>query len=207
MKALILLVPIFLVSTLYAQDKNSNAISLNLFKLESNQTTINHSLEPKLVSGITYERYLRSWSWLTKVEYGKNAIDDHCNSCADVLMGTGSLKEFNVLTGIAYTTNRLGDSKLKWSFETDLYFSYMNYSGVFTGGWSGGFSALDMNYYVGGLQLLSGLHYYFLSYIRLTLSVYGRFGIGKAENSILNKTFDQGDLSLALPQIQIGFEF
>ena len=201
----------FLIATHWAigqdQQTQRNALSLTLFKLENTSATLHNQLEPKFITGLSYERVFSKWSWITTIEYGENLINDNCNNCADHYYGTGQLKELNFYSGYNYTFNQYSDSKFKWFTGTDAYISLMNYSGSFGGGWSGAGSTIDRNYmFIGGIQRF-GMRYYPIPRIRLTLLMSYRLGLGWRQNLLEQGYSSAGEGSATVPQFKIGFTF
>lgn len=191
------------------QDKltQRNSLSLTLFKLENTSATLHNHLEPKFVTGLSYERLISKWSWISTIEYGENLINDNCKNCADHYYGTGQLKELNFFTGYNYTFNQYSDSKIKFFTGTDAYISLMNYSGSFGGGWSGGGTNLDRNYlFIGGLQRI-GIHYYPIQRLQLSLILSYRLGFGWRQNLLEQGYSSAGEGSATIPQLKIGFTF
>jgi hypothetical protein len=184
-----------------------NALSLSIFKLENNPVTFHNQLEPKFITGLSYERVLSKWSWISTIEYGENLINDNCNNCADHYYGIGQLKELNFYSGYNFTFNQYSDSKLKIFTGTSAFISLMNYSGSFGGGFSGAGTNENRNYMIiGGIQKL-GVHYYPIPRIRLSAIISCRLGYGWRQD------FWDGGYSSTIfgnatvPQIKVGFTF
>ncbi|MBN4071316.1 hypothetical protein JYT72_02280 [Crocinitomix catalasitica] len=184
-----------------------NSFSTCLFKLENTSATLHNKLEPKFITGISYERRFSKWSWISSVQYGENLIQDNCNNCFDQYYGTGQLKELNFFSGLNFTFNQFSKSKIKWFIGTDAYISLLNYRGDFMGGISGAGAKLNRNHmYIGGLQRF-GMHYYLVPRLRFSVITSFRLGLGWRQQLPEQGYKSWAETSVTVPQVKVGFLF
>jgi hypothetical protein len=120
-----------------SQSELNNALSTSLFRVESNSQTMNHNYANKFVTGVEYQRFFGDWALGVALEHGYNKVDDRCFNCYDAYNGTGYLKESSVFLRANYAFVRLFKSKVVFNAGAGIYYSNINYSGLFDGGFSG----------------------------------------------------------------------
>jgi hypothetical protein len=215
MRVLIVL-SVFLFATLATGQNDSlkqnessrkNLFEIALYRIESNSHTFYDKPEPKFFFGLTYERLFQKWSLSATAEYGQNKINDYCRNCYDSYQGIGNLSEVNLFLGYKYVINRKSTSKFKLFIGNDIYYSYANYIGNFTGGQSGvyKFSAYLNSF---GIQQKIGLDYYPAKFIRLSASSWLRAGLSHRNHEFLNIGPNLGtEYSWTVIQARIAFLF
>lgn len=210
MRNKIILLLLLFSSTVFAQEdqKNKHVLSTVLFKLESNSQTFHFDLEPKVsYIDLEYERIFNRWSWSTNIGYGLARIKDDCRKCADHFSGIGYLQEYYLFTGVNYRITRKLISRFQFFIGTDLYYSYLNYSGNFGGGFSGkGIQRDDKNNSFGVRQRI-GIHFYAVPRLRITLTTSSRLGYSW-EKPINSSEFRQTiEISITAPELKVGYLF
>ena len=57
------------------KEKRKEELGFSFFSLEQNTETLNYRLEPKFVFGISYNKFISKWSWISSLEVGRNKIN------------------------------------------------------------------------------------------------------------------------------------
>jgi hypothetical protein len=184
-----------------------NEIGISIFATEYNSEMVNLQLDPKLVFSVNYNRYYSNWSWISGFGFGRNLINDECRQCMDTFYGKGKMTELIASSGLRYTFLKGRKSFIKPFLESDLYYSYIRYTGDFKGGLSGAGTLFDNSYNVAGISFKTGLSVYPVQNISITFLSSLRYGGGLVRDHYTNSTDPGISLALAVVQIGIGYLF
>ena len=188
----------------------SNEIGISAFKLEASTITLNDDLEPIWYSSLYYIKKTKRINWISSIEYGENEIMDQCNSCADMFYGTGFYKEMAAYTGAELTYHfPLSITSINFYFRLKIVGSISNYSGAFSGGFSGGGTFINRKYYALGGQVETGLNWVFLSDFVFRASFSVRYEKYKSKNKYpINSNYVYSSFrAIALPNLSLGYQF
>ena len=204
--------PLFLLVFLFSfiAHSQTNEIGISTFKLEASTITLNDDLEPIWYSGLYYIKKTNRLNWVSSIEYGENEITDLCNSCADMFYGTGFYKEMAVYTGAELTYHfPLSVTSINFDFRIKIVGSISNYSGSFSGGFTGAGFYLNRKYYALGSQVELGLNWVFLSDFVFRASFSVRYEKYKSKNKHpINSNYVYSSFrAMALPNLSLGYQF
>lgn len=210
MKKLILLILIGICAyTGHAQETFKNSISTSLIRLERNSQTSHHSLNLKFLAGIEYQRVFNKWSIGIKYEHGYNKIEDisRRGECYDCFAGTGYMKEDNVYLTGNYSVFNLFNNRLKFNIGLSLYYSYLNYSGDYSGGISGAGKRENSTYNTFGFAPNIAIVFYPIDYLFISVDATYRVGWSKEFNSLNNQHSNINEFVITVPELKIGVRF
>ena len=190
-----------------AQDVFNNSLSTSLIRLEANSQTMYGDYKLKFVSGIEYRRIVNKWEFGVKYEHGFNKIDEFPTDCHDCFYGTGYLREDNVYLTANYSVLNLFNSKLKLNTGIGLYYSNLNYSGDFQGGFSGGGTRKNSTYNTIGLAPSLSVDYYPTPRLFISLNSNFRYGLSQRFDHTLNQKGKLNEFVITAPELRIGVNF
>jgi hypothetical protein len=195
--------------TIYGQEGQElkKEIGISFFVIEFNSETLNIQLDPKFVYGVSFNRYYSNWSWINNLEFGKNVINDECRQCSDTYYGKGNMTELIASSGLRYTFYKRKSCIIKPIIESDLYYSYIRYTGDFQGGFFGQGRQLDNSYNILGISGRVGLSFYPVQKISLTVSSSIRFGGGKIRDHYEEHTDASFSLAATVLHFRLGYLF
>jgi hypothetical protein len=182
-------------------------IGISISTLERDMVTLNGDIEPKIVSGLYFDRYFSNLSWITSLEYGNNVIEDKCNNCADAYEGKGRMKEFNISSGLRYTFLRQKKIFIKPFLESDLYYSNILYKGSFGGGFTGSGTIIDYRYDTYGIAGRAGLLIQPISRIALSIYTSRRSGFGNRLDRLNDSNIKIKGGAVTFLQVRLGYQF
>ncbi|MEN9698889.1 MAG: hypothetical protein RLZZ301_87 [Bacteroidota bacterium] len=190
-----------------AQSPLKNTLSTSVLRLESNSQTMTNRFKLKTISGVEYQRNVQKWNFGVKYEHGFNKINDESDNCNDCYYGTGYMREDNFYLTSNYTVFNLFQSRLKLNAGLGLYYSNLNYSGFFSGGWSGTGIAINSTYNTIGFTPSLSLSYYPTQRIVVSLHSMARYGWGSKWNAPTSTTYKSGEYVVTAPELRIGLRF
>ncbi len=204
---LVLTISLFIPA--YGQEPKhiNKEIGLSFFTLEMNSETLNHEIEPKFVYGVYFNQYFSNLSWISHLEYDKNGIEDDCKTCLDTYYGKGKMTEFDISTGLRYTFLEQRTLFVKPFIESDLFFSNILYKGDFGGGFSGSGIKIDNSHSTFGILVRTGLIFYPISRISISISSSARFGTGTKINHYQDNSEKINSSALTVMHIRLGYQF
>jgi len=88
-----------------------------------------------------------------------------------------------------------------------LYYSNLNYSGQFEGGFSGIGTRVDKTYNTLGLAPTLSVNYYPIERLFISLSTNTRFGISNEYNASNNQNHKTNEFVINAPELRIGVKF
>ncbi len=190
-----------------AQKEHQNSLSTSLIRLEKNSQTLRGDYNLKYITGIEYQRHLNKWSFGIKYEHGLNEIEESSSNCNDCYYGVGLLREDNMYITANYSMLNAFNSKLKLNTDLGLYYSNLNYSGNFQGGFAGTGTRHNSTYNTFGLIPSISILYYPISRFFLAVGTSWRYGGSKVYNHTLNKFNYYSESVLTVPEFKIGVNF
>jgi hypothetical protein len=204
----IILIIVFNLSA-YAQEVQIPAkeIGVSFFTLEMNSETVNPRPEPKFVYGLFFNQNYSNISWISSAGFGKNVIKDDCPYCMDSFYGKGKMTEFITSTGIKSNFLKERSIKFKPFLESDLFYTYIRYSGDFQGGLTGHGKQVDHSSNTFGILGRTGLSFYPVPEISLTVSSSLRFGYGMLRDHYDNSIDNTGSFAATFLHIRLGYLF
>lgn len=190
-----------------AQELQKNALSTSLLRLESNSQTMHGNFQLKLMNGVEYQRLFNKWSFGLKYEHGLNQIEEDPNYCNDCFYGTGYMREDNFYLTSNYSALHLFQSRLILNTGLSLYYSNLDFSGDYSGGWSGGGIAIDRTCNTLGFSPSLSLSYFPTK--RLFVSVHSniRFGWSQELNVLNGQTRNTNEWVQTAPDLRVGLKF
>ncbi len=210
MKNTILLAFIFFIQIATSQElsKNyfKNSLSTSLFRYERNAQAVNSVKSFKFFTALQYERYLNRFRFGVKYENGFNEIMDVCEHCADATFGKSYLKENNFYLTSNY---RLFDVSENFTIDVGmaLYYSFSNYHGDFSGGFSGSGERVNRNYNATGIMPSVQLNYFLTKNLFISLQSYLRIGKMYAKNNTQQTSVSYMQWVGTYPELKIGTMF
>lgn len=210
MKNIILFILLCICSiSIHAQESLKNSITASIMRLEKNSQTIHNNLNFKFMTGIGYQRHFNRWSVGIKYEHGYNKIEDtnRRGQCSDCYVGTGNIKEDNIYLTSNYSAIDLFNSRLKLNIGMSIYYSYLNYSGDFGGGFAGGIWRENKTYNTFGFAPNISIVYYPIEYLFISIDATYRVGWSKTYNSPSNQHSSGNEFVLTAPELKIGVRF
>jgi hypothetical protein len=194
----------------FAQESQfkQNYLGFTFFEMEANAETLHDNLEPKFVTSLTYERLFSSkWSFVNRVDYSENILDDNCRTCNDAVYGIGQMKEFDFSAGIKRTFK--SEKIEKWSCSSELlsYYSWLSYTGDFQGGWSGGFYNYYAYRHAWGAGLRIGINFHPIPAMICSVSANYRLAYGWYYHPYAGSLDQDVTGSYTFPELRVGFLF
>jgi hypothetical protein len=194
----------------FAQESQfkQNYLGFTFFEMEANAETLHDNLEPKFVTALTYERLFSSkWSFVNRVDYSENILDDNCRTCNDAVYGIGQMKEFDFSAGIKRTFK--SEKIEKWSCSSELlsYYSWLSYTGDFQGGWSGGFYNYYAYRHAWGAGLRIGINFHPIPAMICSVSANYRLAYGWYYHPYAGSLDQDVTGSYTFPELRVGFLF
>jgi len=187
-----------------AQNKLNNSLSTSLIRFEKNSQSVNNIFTLKFLSGIAYQRTFNKWDFGFKYEYGLNAIKDIKKNGNDFYNGTGLMKESNFYVTSHYSFANYFNSKIVLSTGLSLYYSYINYSGVFSGGLSGNQIKVNNTYNTIGFSPNFNIKYYPINRLFIALNTNIRYGFNSSNDKF---TLKIREVVVNSPELRIGVKF
>jgi hypothetical protein len=190
-----------------AQDFHKNTLSTSLLRLESNSQTIHNQYKLKIMNGIEYQRLVNKWSFGLKYEHGLNKIEEYPSFCYDCFFGTGYLREDNFYLTSNYSVLNLFHSRLKLNTGLSFYYSNLNFSGNYTGGFSGGGTKVNSTFNTIGFAPTLSLSYFPTQRIVVTLNSMVRLGWSREFKASTSTSIQTGEHVVTAPELRVGFKF
>lgn len=191
-----------------AQNKYKNSFTTSFIRMEKNSQTLYGNFNLKFITGIEYKRLVNKWSFGIKYDHGFNKIKEYPISCADCYIGTGYMREDNIYLTTNYSLLNLANSKLKLLMGLNLYYSNLNFSGEYLGGFSGVGTRKNSTYNTIGLAPSVSIIYYPIE--RFFISINSNLRFGKSSKldfySIIQKQ-KTNEFVITVPEFKIGVNF
>lgn len=183
-----------------------NSLSTSLFRYENNSQAIYGKLNGKFLSGIEYQRILNRWSFGLKYEHGLNKIEERCEGCFDASQGTAYIKEDNIYLSGYYSFPKLFQANLEFYSGLSVYYSHLNYSGAFIGGWNG---SHDRNSTYNTLGICPSIGFKYFPLTQLFIAINSSYRVGKSEvkDQIRNSKTKGGESILNIAELRVGVRF
>lgn len=210
MKKLIFLFLLSIFATsIHAQETLKNSISTSLLRFERNSQTNKNQFNLKILTGIAYKRHFNRWSVGIKYEHGHNIIGDTLRrgECFDCYYGIGYMREDNIYITGDYTALQLFQSCLQLNVGFDLYYSHLNYSGDFSGGFFGGIWRENRTYNTFGFSPHIEIAYYPIKYLFIAVDASFRLGWGNFSDRENKEHSPANEFVLTSPELRIGVQF
>lgn len=189
MRVFVSIILVLCFFSLQAQKAPKNSISTSLIRLEKNRLSMQSTLKMKYLAGIEYQRLMNKWSFGIKYEYGFNALEVSGESCSDCYYGTGYLREKNIYLTSYYAVFDLFASRLKLNTGLGIYYSKMNYSGDFQGGFTGDGRRINANISTWGIAPNISAVYYPTTRLFIAVQANVRTGRSQAKDIYSNNSW------------------
>jgi hypothetical protein len=190
-----------------AQEIEKNSLSTSLIRLETNSQTIDGDYNLKFMTGIEYQRFGNKWSFGIKYEHGFNKIEEYPTNCADCFYGTGYMREDNIYLTTNYSILNLFNSRLKLNTGASLYYSNLNFSGDYQGGFSGGGTKKNSTYNTLGVAPSLSILYYPIERLFISVNSNLRYGWSKEFDANSNQDKKVNEFVITAPELKIGVNF
>jgi hypothetical protein len=190
-----------------AQNNLNNTISTSLIRWEKNSQTIYGKFNLKFVAGVEYQRTIKNWNFGVKYEHGLNRINEDCENCADHYYGTGYMRENNFYLTGNYSFAKMFQSKLIFSSGLSIYYSNLNYTGNFSGGFSGFGTRKDDTYNTIGLSPIFNIKYFPIDRLFISLNTNIRFGLSNEYDVVNKQNNKRNEFVINAPELRIGVKF
>ncbi|RYM30851.1 hypothetical protein ERX46_17365 [Brumimicrobium glaciale] len=190
-----------------AQEQLRNSISVPLIRLEANSQTLNGDLNLKFMTGIEYQRFINKWSFGVKYEHGYNKIEENPTNCYDCFYGTGFMREDNVYLSANYSILDFFNSKLKLNTGLAVYYSNLNFSGDYQGGFSGTGKRENSTFNTFGLAPSISIIYYPTERLFISVNSNIRYGWSQEFDANSNQDRKTKEYVLTTPELKVGVRF
>jgi hypothetical protein len=190
-----------------SQDVLKNSITTSVMRLEKNSQTIYGEYQLKLLTSIEYQRHINRWGVSARYEHGFNKIDENPTKCFDCFYGTGLLRENNFFLSVKYELYQLFNSKLQFNTGIGIYYSNLNYSGFFQGGYSGSGMRKNSTYNTIGLSPNFLIKFHPKERFFIGVNTSFRYGWSHAYNAVYEQNFKIDEIAIIAPELKIGVAF
>jgi hypothetical protein len=161
----------------------------------------------KFMTGIEYQRSMNKWSFGVKYEHGFNKIEEYPTNCYDCFYGTGYMREDNIYLTANYSIFDLLNSRLKLNTGLSLYYSNLNFSGDYGGGFSGTGARVNSTYNTFGLAPNISIVYYPIDRLFISVNSNIRYGWSQKLDVNSNKDSKTKEYVITAPELKIGVNF
>ncbi len=192
---------------IFAQNIEKNSLSTSLIRMEKNSQTMHGDYTLKFMTGIEYQRFHNKWSFGFKYEHGFNKIQEYPTNCYDCFSGTGYMREDNIYLTGSYSIFNLLDLKLKINTGLGLYYSNLNFSGDYGGGFWGTGTRVNSTYNTFGVAPNISIIYYPADRLFISINSNVRYGWSQRFD-VTSKQYDKAnEYVITAPELKIGVNF
>jgi hypothetical protein len=175
--------------------------------MEKNSQTMYEDYKLKFMTGVEYQRFLNKWSFGIKYEHGFNKIEEYPINCYDCFYGTGYMREDNIYLKGSYSIFNLLDSRLMINTGLAIYYSNLNFSGDYEGGFSGTGTRVNSIYNTFGIAPNISIIYYPIERLFISINSNVRYGWSQRFDTNVKQYDKTNEYVITAPELRIGVNF
>ncbi len=192
---------------IFAQDIQKNSISTTLIRTEKNSQTLYEDFSLKFMNGIEYHKFHNKWSFGIKYEHGFNKIEEYPTNCYDCFAGTGYMREDNIYLTGNYAIFSFLNSRFKINTGLSLYYSNLNFSGDYAGGFWGKGTRINSTYNTFGIAPSLSIQYYPTERLFISINSNIRYGWSQRFDVTAEQYDKTNEYVITAPELRIGVNF